>query len=314
MRVQTVPAPKPTFDILGLGCTAVDELLFVAAYPAADGKARVQRRERHCGGLTATALIAAARLGGKCAFAGVLGEDEQSRFVLDCLKRENVRITHVVRRSDARPIRSTVVVDERRKTRAIFFDTNKVWGADPIAPTEKVIRSTRVLLLDNFGIKGMVRAAKIARAAGIPIVADFESGDQPGFFKLLGLVDHLILSGGFACKLTGAKHPAEAARALWAKGRQVVIVTCGAKGCYYLASGDQMPKSMPAFKIKALNTTGCGDVFHGAYALALARNLELKERIRFASAAAACKATQHAGQDGFPTPRTVNKLLEQSKP
>ena len=305
---------SPKFDILGLGCTAVDELLFVAAYPSADGKARVQRRERHCGGLTATALIAAARLGGKCAFAGVLGEDEQSRFVLECLKRENVRITHVVRRPDARPIQSTVVVNERRKTRAIFFDTNHVYGADPNAPTEKMIRSTRVLLVDSFGIKGMIRAAGIARAAGIPVVADFESSDLPGFSKLLGLVDHLILSAGFACKLTGAKHPAEAARRLWTKDRQAVIVTRGAKGCYYLASGDDTPKSMPAFKIKALNTTGCGDVFHGAYALALARNLELKGRIRFASAAAACKATQHNGQDGFPTLKIVNRLLEQSKP
>src|SRR5438034_7691875 len=132
---------SPESDILGLGCTAVDEFLFVAAYPPADGKARVQRRERHCGGLTAAALIAAARLGGKCAFAGVLGEDELSRFVLECLKREKVHITHVVRRRDARPIQSTVVVDERRKTRAIFFDTHNVRGADPIAPTEEVIRS-----------------------------------------------------------------------------------------------------------------------------------------------------------------------------
>jgi len=305
---------SPQFDILGLGCTAVDELLFVSAYPPADGKARVQRRERHCGGLTAAALIAAARLEGRCAFAGVLGEDEQSRFVLECLKREKVHITHVVRRPHARPIQSTVVVDERRKTRAIFFDTHNVRGADPIAPAEEVIRSTRVLLVDTFGIEGMIRAAGIARAAGIPVVADFESSDLPGFAKLLGLVDHLILSAGFACKLTGAKHPGEAAGALWTKSRQAVIVTCGAKGCYYLAARDETPKSMPAFKIKALNTTGCGDVFHGAYALALARNLELSDRIRFASAAAACKATQHDGQEGFPTSRMVNNLIEQPKP
>ena len=291
----------------------MDELLFVAAYPPADGKARVQRRERHCGGLTATALIAAARLGGKCAFAGVLGNDEHSGFVLECLKREKVLTSHFVRRADARPVRSTVVVNERQRTRAIFFDTDHVRGAAPNAPTEKMIRSARVLLVDNFGIKGMIRAAEIARAAGIPVVADFESSNMRDFSRLLGLADHLILSEGFACKLSGSKYAAEAARALWTKCRQVVIVTCGAKGCYYVASGDETAKSMPAFKIKALNTTGCGDVFHGAYALALARNLELKPRIRFASAAAACKATQHDGQDGLPTSKIVNKLLKQSK-
>ena len=291
----------------------MDELLFVNSFPSADGKARVERRERRCGGLTATALIAAARLGGKCAFAGVLGNDEQSRFILECLAREKVHTTHVVRRPDARPVRSTVVVVERRKTRAVFFDTAHVFGADQNAPSEKVIRSARVLLVDNFGIQGMIRAARIARAAGIPVVADFESSDLPRFAKLLGLVDHVIVSEEFACQLTSAKHPAEAARALWTRSRQVVIVTCGSKGCYYLASGTEIPKSMPAFKIKALNTIGCGDVFHGAYALALARNLGLKERIRFASAAAACKATQRDGQDGFPTSEAVNKLLEQSK-
>lgn len=304
----------PQFDILGLGCTAVDELLFVAEYPLADGKARVQRRERHCGGLTATALLAAARLGGKCAFAGTLGENEQSRFVLECFERENIHTAHVVHRRAARPIQSTIVVNERRQSRAIFFDTDHVFGADPKAPSQKVIRSTSVLLVDGFGIKGMIRAAGIARAAGIPVVADFERIYGPGFFKLLGLVDHLILPMAFACKLTDAEGAAEAARALWTQNREVVIVTCGAKGCYYLASGDESPKSMPAFKVKALNTTGCGDVFHGAYALALARNLELKKRIRFASAAAACKATQHGSNDGFPTSRVVNRLLERSKP
>ena len=303
-----------TFDILGLGCTAVDELLFVAAYPPADGKARVQRRERHCGGLTAAALIAAARLGGKCAFAGVLGEDELSAFVLESLRQENVLTSHFVQRSDARPIRSTVVVNERQRTRAIFFDTAHVRGADPNAPPEKVIRSARVLLVDNFGIKGMIRAARIARAAGIPVVADFESDDQPGFSRLLGLVDHLILSEGFACKLTGAKNAADAACALWSQSREVVIVTCGANGCCFVASADEPPKSIPAFKVKALNTTGCGDVFHGAYALALARKLGLPERIRFAAAAAACKATQRDGEDCLPTAKRVKQLLEQSRP
>jgi sugar/nucleoside kinase (ribokinase family) len=177
-----------------------------------------------------------------------------------------------------------------------------------------VIRSARVLLVDNFGIAGMIRAARIARAAGIPVVADFESSDLPEFSRLLALVDHLILSEDFACGLTGARHAAEAARALWTNRRQVVIVTRGAKGCYYLSADDRSPKSMPAFRIQAWNTTGCGDVFHGAYALALARNLEFKERIRFASAAAACKASQDDCQDDLPTLKLVNKLLERFKP
>ena len=91
-------------------------------------------------------------------------------------------------------------------------------------------------------------------------------------------------------------------------------MTSGAKGCHYLATGARTPNFMPAFKIKALDTTGCGDVFHGAYALALARNLELKERIRFASAAAALKATRPGGQAGIPTLKMVNTLVKRSAP
>src|ERR1700675_968277 len=108
------------FDVLGLGCTAVDDLLYVAAYPAVETKVRVRRRERQCGGLTATALVAAARLGSRCAFAGVLGDDEDSRFVLDAFERAGVDLTHVVHRSDARPIRSTIIIDEGQRTRTIL--------------------------------------------------------------------------------------------------------------------------------------------------------------------------------------------------
>ncbi len=301
------------FDILGLGCTAVDELLYVQGYPPADGKARVLRREQHCGGLTATALVAAARLGGRCAFAGVLGNDDRSRFVLECLRREGVNVRHAVIRADARPIRSTIVVEESRKTRTIFYDVDQVEGADANSPTAEMICSSRVLLVDNFGIPGMIRATRIARAADVPVVADFEAGEGPGFSSLLRLVDHLVLSEHFARKLTGKHHPADAALKLWNKNRQAVIVTCGAKGCHYVTNGDGPAKSLPAFRVKALDTTGCGDVFHGAYALGLARNLELTERIRFAAAAAAIKATRHGGQAGIPTLKTVEAFLKQAR-
>src|SRR5436309_4528292 len=109
------------FDILGLGCVAIDELLYVPEYPLADSKVRVRRRERQCGGLTGTALVAAARLGARCAFGGVLGDDEDSRFVVDCFGREGIDTAPLVRRPGARPIRSTIVVDETRHTRTIFF-------------------------------------------------------------------------------------------------------------------------------------------------------------------------------------------------
>ena len=165
----------------------------------------------------------------------------------------------------------------------------------------------------------MIRAARIARAAGIPVVGDFERSDVPRFGELIRLVDHLILPNDFACTLAGAKHPAAAAEQLWtafshtrARGR-VVIVTCGGGGCYCSHQKNGEAEHWPAFKVKAIDTTGCGDVFHGAYAAALARGMELKERIRFASAAAALKAAQHGGQAGIPSRAAVEALLRKTK-
>ncbi len=301
-------ARRKQFDVLGLGCAAVDEILYVDQYPRADAKIRVLRRERHCGGLTATALVAAARLGAKCAFAGTLGFDEASTFVLETLRREGVDVQHVVRRHESGPVRSVIVVDERRGTRNVFASLEGVRGADAKLPAHQVIESSRVLLIDHFGIAGNIRAARIARRAGIPIVSDLENGEGPRFNELLGLVDHLIFSRRMAMDLSGEKEPRRAVTRLAVAGRAAVIVTCGKRGAWFVEHG-QKPRHCPAFPVKAVDTTGCGDVFHGAYAAALARGEALEACIRFAAAAAALKATGHGGQTGIPTRAAVEKLL-----
>src|SRR5262249_39716205 len=125
----------------------------------------------------------------RSAFAGVLGDDEDSRFVLAALEQEGVDVAPVVRRPSARPIRSTVIIDESENTRTILYDLAGTAGADVAAPAAEVICSARVLLIDHYGVEGMTRAARIARAAGVPVVADFERHEWPGFPDLLALVD-----------------------------------------------------------------------------------------------------------------------------
>jgi sulfofructose kinase len=300
---------RTRFDVLGLGCAAVDEILYVEQYPRADAKIHVQRRERHCGGLTATALVAAARLGAKCAFAGTLGFDAVSEFVLETFRREGVNVDHAVRRKDAGPVLSTIIVDERRGTRNIFASISQVRGADAKKPSREVIESSRVLFIDYFGAAGNLRAAKIARAAGVPIVSDLERTRLPGLRQLIALVDHPIFSQRAAQELTGERNAARAAARIWNDSRVVVIVTCGEKGLWFVSREQPNPKHFPAFPVKAIDTTGCGDVFHGAYAAALAFGLSTEERIRFAAATAALKATRHGGQAGIPSRGAVEKFL-----
>src|SRR5438034_1457517 len=261
------PRMTKRFDLLGLGCCAVDDLLYVESYPPPDSKTPVLRRERHGGGLTATARVAAARLGGRCAYAGVLGNDGDSDFVLDCLKRASVNVSHTIRRRGAQPVHSVIIVDEQHRTRNIFYDIRNGGGADRHRPAQALIRSTRVLLVDRFGIPGMIRAACIARAAGISVVADLENTEAPGSLELIKLVDHLIVSEAFARQLTGTDHPANAVSKLQSRAHQIAVVTCGEDGCWFHAQGWLLPRHHPAFKVEVVDTTGCGDVFHGAYAL-----------------------------------------------
>ncbi len=301
----------PQYDVLGLGCVAIDDLLYVAGYPAADAKVPVARCERHCGGLTATALVAAARLGSRCAFAGVLGDDELSQFVLRRFAEESIDTRYVRRRAEARPVHSVIIVDESTKTRTILYNLDGAFGAEPDWPDEAVLRAARVLFVDHFGAAGMTRAARVARRAGIPVVADLESDEQPDFADLLAAVDHVILSRDFAAQLTGLDDPAAAVRSLWSPERQAAVVTCGDRGCWYLGSDDPATaRYQPAFSVEVVDTTGCGDVFHGAYASALARGIRLPERVRFAAAAAAIKATRRGGQAGIPTRSVVEEFLK----
>jgi len=302
------------YDILGLGAVTVDDFLYVKAYPAADTKVRVSTRERQCGGNTGTALVAAARLGAKCAYAGILGNDPLSAFIRSTLEKEGVDVTHVVTHGSTVPIYAVIVVDETHRTRTIFVDFLDEAGADATHPPEDVIRSAKVLIVDQHGMEGMIRAARILHVAPrvSHVVADLESSASPRFHELLALVDHLILPVAFARELTGKFDPVSVVKALDREDTDTVAVTWGKQGVWYLSKENPGEvRRQEAFLVETVDTTGCGDVFHGAYASALARGLTCPERIRLAAAAAAIKATQPGGQRGIPTLPVVEAFLAQ---
>ena len=278
-------------DILGLGCTAVDDLLYVPSFPRADTKVRVAHSLRRCGGLTGSALVTAARLGARCAYAGCLGTDEHSERVAWNFIGEGVDTSRAPRLPEARVVRSTIIVGTDSGSRNIFYEDEGMIGAHPSLPSEDVIRDSKVLFIDHSGMQGNLRAARLARSAGVAVVADFEDEAVPLFQEVLALVDHLILSVELACRITKESSAAQAARALWQPDRSLVLVTSGANGCWSVSAESELEaRHHPAFAVRAADTTGCGDVFHGAYAASLARGDPLQERIRFAAAAAALKA------------------------
>jgi sulfofructose kinase len=280
----------PGIEVLGLGAVAVDDLYYLDGFPRPDEKVLVVSNERQAGGLTGTALVAAARLGCRAAYA--------------------VSTEWVVHRRGSRPYRSVVIVDRKTKSRTLLSCTDGVLGADPHLPEESLILASKVLFVDHSGAVGMLRAARIARRGGIPVVGDFERRYAAPFDELLALTDHLVLPVQFACQLTGARDGRTAAEALWDRSRAAVVVTEGAEGSWYVSA--ELPggaRHQEAFRVEAVDTTGCGDVFHGAYAAGLAQGLGLAERVRLASAAAAIKATHPGGQKGIPRRAEVEAFL-----
>ena len=298
--------------ILGVGSVTIDDLLYVEEYPRPESKSRVKESARQLGGLTAAALVAAARLGARCAFAGVLGHDELSELAVSRMAGQGIDLGGVVRRQGARPRHSTIIVDLSRNTRTILVDTAGV-DEDPSVPPDSAVAAAGVLFLDHTHPQRMLRMARAARLAGVPTVADFERDNVPGLGDLIALTDHLILPWSLAERLTAASEPAQAVDRLWTGSRAAVVVTRGEQGAWYRAvgavGGAADVAHQPAFRVPVVDTTGCGDVFHGAYAAALAQGLAPAARVRLASAAAALKATRRGAQAGSPTRGEVTAFL-----
>jgi len=296
------------YDLLALGATAVDELAYLPNFPAADTKTYMTRHLRVCGGLAGRALLTAAGMGLRCAYAGALDRSDRSAYVLASLVAGGVDVSHALRETTAQPVHAVILVDAVTGSRTILADVPEARGAALGEPPAEIIQGSRMLLVDHFGVPGMVRAAKIAKAAGVPILGDIERrvGSQLG--ELIGLVDHLILPAQFACDWSGAGSAAEAVRELRSSQHAMIAVTDGASGCWYWDRGQERVEHLGAIQAEVRDTTGCGDVFHAAYAVAVLEGLNTRAALRFATAAAAVKASREA-DDALPSRADAQRLL-----
>jgi sulfofructose kinase len=126
----------------------------------------------------------------------------------------------------------------------------------------------------------------------------------------MALADHLIVPLNLAAEVTGTDQPQRAAALLACPGRSCTAVTCGKRGCWFVEASDPATvRHQPAFEVRVVDTTGCGDVFHGAYAAAHVWGYTVRRAIEFATAAAALKATRAGGQAGIPDRAAVEKFL-----
>lgn len=299
-----------TWDILGIGCAAVDDLVYLDHFPAPDSKTRAQAMQRQGGGLTATALVAAARLGASAAFVARLGDNELSRYTIRELEREGVDCSQVALDEPARPYHAIIVVDLSTGSRTILYTGEGVVPPRPEDMTRELVSRCQMLVVDPHAQDAAIAALAQAHACGIPVVADVEDEASPAAQALLGSADHLIIGIELAARLTGLQNPAAMVRALARPAQACCAVTAGAQGCWYTGAGDgALVHHLPAFHVDVVDTTGCGDVFHGAYAAAIARGAGPRAAIRVATAAAGLKATRPGGRAGIPDWPALQRFL-----
>jgi sulfofructose kinase len=296
-----------SIDVLGLGSVTVDFVGTVKAWPGKGVKKMLDSFTICDGGLVGTALVASARLGGKVAFVGKLGQSEMARRALEALRRESVDTSFVLRTEDAEPIVAFILTDSTDGQRNIFWTRQNVQYPMPWEfPDKNWFRRTTLLLIDfESGLAG-IEAAKTAKQHNIPVVIDVER-DEPHIAEAMSVSSHIIVSEEFASGYTGSSNVAGMLAALRSDPEQVVIVTRGEKGC--VGSSNEGDFELTAFDVNVVDTTGCGDTFHGAFALAIARGQPVVSAARFASGAAALCATQLGGRAGIPTAEQLEQFL-----
>ncbi len=296
-----------SFDVIGVGACAVDYLGIVSEFPQPDTKSKMKRFIRQGGGPVATALVSLARLGASTSYLGKFGSDGLSSFALDAFVKEGVDISHVIKEEGSGPFFAFVVVDEKSGERTIWWTDEQVREIKADQMDKEFIASAKFLLIDDYQFGAALAAGRIARQRGVQVVLDAERPGTPDMNKLIQVTDILIVPEEFALGFAGGKDVESSAEVLLKLGPRVVVVTLGVEGSFCKTAEESFRQ--PAFKVDAVDTTGCGDVFHGGFICGMLRDWPLKVVAEFASAVAALKCRALGGRTATPTLDEMKEFL-----
>ncbi len=302
----------PRSRVICVGHAALDRVFFVSAWPATSAKVAAVRFEEGGGGMAANAAAAIARLGGAAVFWGPTGQDDIAARIHAQLVEEGV---------DARDLRcfdgctsshSVVLVDERGERLVVGLRGSALRAPADWLPLE-LLKSAGALLADVRWPAGAQRALQAARQAGIPAILDAEIATPEVLDALVRAATHIVFSERGLEAFAGDDLAAGLRRVL-AHGAQVAAVTQGEAGVRWVdASAPGEVRHCPAFAVDTVDTLGAGDVFHGAYALALAQGRGVEAAMRFAAAAAAIKCSRAGGRRAAPDLPEVERLLASAR-
>ena len=295
-------------DVVGIGTPYYDMVINVSKMPGLDGAAGANEAFYQGGGKVATAMAAAARLGRSAGMMAKVGENHRGQVIINDFRYNGVDTSAII--VDAPGTSSPFCLslsEEEHKTR-IFI--GKEGTAGELLPEEidyEYLGKAKYLHLEN-GRPASAAAALFAREHGIVTVMDADNY-QEGIVKLLPCLDVFIASEFFYRDMFGNLPYEEGCRKLLEAGPSTAIVTLGSRGSVGMTAQDGFFRT-ESFQVPVRDTTGAGDVFHGAYIVGLLEGMDAPECARFASAVSAIKCTCFGGRTGIPNRETVQRFLE----
>ena len=297
----------PTFDVVGVGLNATDTLLIVPNFPAYAGKVPFTEEILSPGGQMASALVACARLGLRVKYIGAIGDDERGRIQRESLAGTGINLDHVLQRENCHNQSAYIIIDRSTGERTVLWNRSDCLRIDPGEISPEQITCARLLHIDGHDTPAVARAAEIARAHGIPVTVDVDT-IYHGFDRVLPNIDYLIASSEFPTAWTGVNDPFQALEAIQKEyGMRVAAMTLGAHGALAREGGTFFYS--PAYVVNCVDTTGAGDVFHGAFCYAVLQGMEMRAALDFSNAMAALNCCALGARGGIAALEDVRSLM-----
>lgn len=291
-----------------VGITVQDRLYYVEKLPEGGGKHVAHDYREMGGGPAATAAVTAARLGAEVDFIGRTGDDATGQALLQELENYGVNTRYTRRCPDARTSQSAILVDAQGERIIINHPSPDLpEEADWLHDID--FSQYDVVLADVRWHQGALTALTLAQHAKVATLLDADVTPQD-IRPLVALADHVAFSEPGLLRMTGESDAEKGLRLANNDKNRQVYVTRGKQGCFWLEN-DQL-KHQPGFQVKVVDTTGAGDVFHGALAVALSLQYDISRAVRYANAVAALKCTRLGGRAGIPNREKIDFFLANS--
>ena len=296
----------PPPNIVFLGAASMDMIFSVETLPVGAGKILPRGLVQAAHGMATSAAAAVARLGGRASLITRIGADVMGDHFIAEIAAEGVDCRHVRRFEGVPTPLSAVIVDDAGE-RLILPYYDRALGSDPGWIPADVIQQADAVQVDIRWPEGAMLALKLAQQAGRLAVLDADTGPTDTIVALAEVASHTVFSEPAALQVSGASAIPEALPLLAQRVPGFVAVTGGPAGCFWIEDGTM--RQAPPPPVKVVDTLAAGDVFHGAFTLALAEGQSIREAIVFANAAAAIKCASFGGRLGSPRRAEVKALL-----